>query len=54
MNDRLTPAEKLALTVARAQIGRGENPTPNISGVLAVAFVRLADESKCYLEETDE
>lgn len=37
----LIPAERLALTVARAQVERGESPTPNIAAVLVMALDRL-------------
>lgn len=39
----LTPAEQLALSIARAQIGRDEPVTPNVSQVLALAFIRAVD-----------
>lgn len=35
------PAENMALTVAHAQVERGENPTQNISTVLVMALDRL-------------
>lgn len=40
----LTPAENIALTVARAQIDRGEAPTPNVAATLVLALIRLVDE----------
>lgn len=40
----LTPAERIALTVARAQIERGESPTPNVATVLIAALARAAGE----------
>ena len=44
MSGLLLPAENMALTVARAQVERGENPTPNVSAVLVMALDRLIDE----------
>ena len=44
MRDLLLPAESMALTVARAQVKRGENTTPNISAVLVMALDRLVDK----------
>jgi len=44
MSDLLLPAEDIALTVARAQVERGENPTPNISAVLVMTLDRLKEE----------
>ena len=44
MSDLLLPAENMALTVARAQIERRENPTPNVTAVLVMALDRLIDE----------
>ncbi len=41
MSGLLLPAENMALTVARAQAERGENPTQNISVVLVMALDRL-------------
>ncbi len=43
MSDLLLPAENVALTVARAQVKRGEGTTPNISAVLVMALDRLVD-----------
>jgi hypothetical protein len=40
---RLLPAEKIALTVALAQLERGEQPTPNVTAVCVQALARLAD-----------
>jgi hypothetical protein len=37
----LIPAERLALTVARRQLERGDNPPPNITTVLVMAIDRL-------------
>lgn len=37
----LIPAERLALTVARAQLERGDNPPPNITTVLVMTIDRL-------------
>ena len=38
---RLLPAENLALTVARAQLQRGENPPINTTAALVLALDRL-------------
>lgn len=40
----LTPAEQLALTIARGQLERDEPVTPNVAQVLALAFVRAVDK----------
>lgn len=37
----LKPAEAIALTVALAQVLRGEEPTPNIATVCVLALARL-------------
>lgn len=37
----LLPAENMALTVARAQVQRGDNPPLNITTVLVMALDRL-------------
>lgn len=37
----LLPAERMALTVALAQVNRGEAPTPNIATVCVLALARL-------------
>lgn len=38
----LQPAEEMALTVAIAQLKRGEIPTPNVSVCLIAALARIA------------
>lgn len=38
---KLLPAENMALTVARAQVARGENPPINTTTVLMMALDRL-------------
>jgi hypothetical protein len=38
----LRPAENMALTVARAQLDRGENPPRNITAMLLATVERLA------------
>jgi hypothetical protein len=38
----LLPAERIALTVAVAQVGRGEQPTPNVTAACVLALARLA------------
>ena len=37
----LSPAERIALTVARAQISRGEQPTPNVAAMCVMALDRI-------------
>ena len=39
----LLPAESMALTVALAQLARGENPPPNTSAACIFALERLRD-----------
>jgi len=38
----LLPAESIALTVALAQVERGEQPTPNVTAVCIYALARVA------------
>lgn len=38
---KLEPAENIALTIARAQIARGENPPLNTTVMLVIALDRL-------------
>ena len=38
---RLDPAEGMALTVARAQVMRGDEPTPNVAAACIIALDRL-------------
>ena len=42
MSADLLPAEKIALTVAFAQVLRGEPPMPNTATVCVLALARLA------------
>lgn len=42
----LTPAECIALRVARAQVERGEQPMPNVATVCVMALARLVDEDE--------
>jgi len=37
----LAPGEHIALTVALAQVDRGEEPYPNVSAVCVLALARL-------------
>ena len=37
----LLPAENMALTVALAQLKRGEDPTPNVAAALVFALARI-------------
>lgn len=39
--DMLLPAENIALTVAAAQVRRGEEPSPNVATVCVLALCRL-------------
>jgi len=39
---RLEPWESMALTVATAQLNRGEEPTPNVAAVCIGALERIA------------
>lgn len=41
----LLPAESLALTVALAQIRRGEDVSPNIAAACAIALARIIAET---------
>ncbi len=43
MSELLLPAERMALTVASEQVGRGESPTQNIAAVVVWALERLAN-----------
>jgi hypothetical protein len=45
----LLPAEALAHSVAKAQLGRGENPPPNTTAALAVTIDRLTGNMCCDL-----
>jgi hypothetical protein len=45
MTVTLLPEERMALTVARAQVERGERPTENVAYVCVVALMRLVDEA---------
>jgi len=38
----LIPAEQIALTVALAQVQRGEAPAPNVAAVCVITLARLA------------
>ena len=40
----LLPAERMALSVAQAQLQRGENPPINVTTVLVMALERLREE----------
>ena len=48
----LLPAESMALTVALAQVLRGEEPSPNVATVCALALARLV-EIYDYTAETE-
>lgn len=41
MND-LLPAESIALTVALAQVQRGDEPDPNVAALCVLALARIA------------
>jgi len=40
--DALLPAESIALTVALAQVKRGETPDPNVATMCILGLARLA------------
>jgi hypothetical protein len=42
MAAELLPAESIALTVALAQVQRGEDPAPNTAALCVLALARLA------------
>lgn len=52
----LLPAERIALTVARAQLERGDNPTHSVTAVLVMTIDRLllGGESRPYTLTRDE
>lgn len=41
----LDPAERIALTVAHAQVRRGEQATPNVAAVCVMALARVAESA---------
>lgn len=41
MNADVLPAESIALTVALAQVRRGEDPDPNVAAMCVLALGRL-------------
>ncbi len=43
MSSLLLPAENMALTIAREQVGRGEPPTLNVGMVLVMALDRIVE-----------
>ena len=47
----LWPAEKMALKVAEAQIARGEDVTPNVAHVCAMALSRLAGDPPAFPQQ---
>lgn len=47
MSELLLPAENMTLTVSRAQVERGENPTLDMTAVLIMALDRLTTEPEC-------
>lgn len=49
----LKPAEAIALTVALAQVLRGEEPTPNIATVCVLALARLTGKHDWTDDPTD-
>jgi hypothetical protein len=42
----LLPVERMAFTVAKAQIQRGENPEINVTAMLLMALERLVNEEE--------
>jgi len=51
---RLTPTEKVAFAIARAQSGRGEAIMPNIAQVVAQTFTRLEREGHINVDTQGE
>lgn len=45
----LLPAEQIAVTVARAQLERGENPPPNTTAVLLLTIGRLTGQGEAVV-----
>lgn len=41
----LAPLERIALTVAKAQLARGDEVTPNIAAVCVMTLARIEDEA---------
>jgi hypothetical protein len=43
VSNKLLPAESIAFTIAKSQLERGDDITPNIAGVLVLALDRLVN-----------
>ena len=43
MSIELHPVENMALTAARAQVERGDDPTPNVAAMCIMTLARLVD-----------
>lgn len=52
-HDELLPAESAALTVALAQITRGEDPWPNMAAMCVLALARLMGRHDWTAELTE-
>lgn len=50
--EELIPAESMALTVALAQVLRGEDPTPNTAAMCVLALARLTGRHD-YMKDGD-
>lgn len=48
----LLPAESIALTVALAQVQRGDDPSPNVAGMCVLALARLAGRHDWTVTDT--
>ena len=50
---KLLPAESVALTVALAQVRRGEVPMPNVASVCVLALARIDGRYDYTKDESD-
>lgn len=50
---KLLPAESVALTVALAQVRRGEVPTPNVASVCVLALARIDSRYDYTKDDSD-
>ncbi len=53
MADELLPGESIALTVALAQVRRGETPPPNTAAVCVLALARITGRHDYTQDDTD-
>lgn len=51
---KLLPAERIALSVALAQVRRGEEPMPNVASVCILALARLDGRYDYTKEQSDD